>query len=95
MNEKWFDDLKNKVDNFLCEASAAEIAEALRKSGYEQYTGISINSLNLKKPVLLYKWEDGLTVPFRINAINPAGFISAEFQGNTDDNHYAFYKMAA
>jgi hypothetical protein len=57
MAEIWFEDLKNKIENFVSNASDEELDDAFEKASYDYYK-------NIKTPILWFN-EIGTVFAFQ------------------------------
>jgi len=49
-DDNWIRDLNKKILEFFMSATPEEIRNALREAGYEEYTGINPDTLELHRP---------------------------------------------
>ena len=96
MSEKWFEELKTTVNDFFNTASDSDLKNALKKAGYERYTGVNPDSLAIKKPLVFSTWHKDCVVSFHMDSMPSKAFKTTKpMAASHADSQHIEYKEAA
>ncbi|HUT44221.1 MAG TPA: hypothetical protein VMW95_07770 [Desulfobacterales bacterium] len=91
MSEKWFENIKSEVNNFIKNASDVEIEEAFTKANYEVYKNINIPIIEHHYDIekFLYKNVFRVSIMDVKHFVSPIEDLTFDNFSKADEYHYS------